>query len=49
MSDKLQQDFDLYYAELKNFTEDFKSRSQAVETDKLLSRAGRHEQVEQLG
>lgn len=48
MSDKLSEEFDLYYAELRNFTEDFKSRSQAVQTDKLLSSSGKNEQVEKL-
>jgi hypothetical protein len=48
MPDKLKADFDLYYKELENFTGHFKTSSQAVETDKLLSRAGKHEQVEQL-
>jgi len=48
MSDKLQEDFNIYYLELKNFTENFKTSSQAVETDKLLSRAGKFEQVEKL-
>ena len=48
MSDKLQEDFNIYYLELKNFTENFKTSSQAVETDKLLSRAGKFEQVEKI-
>jgi len=48
MSDRLTQDFDIFYLELKNFTETFKNKSQSVETDKLLSRAGKHEQGEQL-
>ena len=48
MSDKLQEDFNIYCLELKNFTENFKTSSQAVETDKLLSRAGKFEQVEKI-
>jgi len=48
MSDKLQADFDLYYKELENFTGHFKTSSQKVETDKMLSRAGKFEQVEKL-
>ena len=48
MSDKLKQDFDLYYKELENFTGNFKASSQKVETDKMLSRAGKFEQVEKL-
>jgi len=39
MSDKLQEDFNIYYLELKNFTENFKDNSHGIETDKLLSRA----------
>lgn len=48
MSDKLREDFDIYYLELKNFTEDFKSRSQAVQTDKMLSFSGKHAKGEEL-
>jgi len=48
MSDKLKLDFDIYYKELENFTGHFKTSSQAVETDKMLSRAGKFEQVEKL-
>jgi len=48
MPDKLEQDFDIYYAELKNFTGRFKTSSQQVETDKMLSRAGKFEQVEKI-
>lgn len=45
MSDKLTQEFDLYYGENKNFTETFKDRSQTIQTDKTLSRVGKHEQT----
>jgi len=48
MSDKLAEDFDLYYKELENFTGRFKTSSQQVETDKMLSRAGKFEQVEKI-
>jgi len=48
MSDKLKLDFDIYYKELENFTGHFKTSSQQIETDKLLSRAGKSEQVEKL-
>jgi len=48
MSDKLKQSFDIYYAELGNFTDRFKTNSQGIETNKMLSRSGKHEQVEQL-
>jgi len=48
MSGKLEQDFDIYYAELRNFTEGFKTSSQEIETDKMLSRAGKFEQIEKL-
>jgi len=48
MSDKLQESFDLYYKELENFTDHFKDGTQEIETDKLLSRAGKFEQVEQI-
>jgi len=48
MSDKLKLDFDIFYLELKNFTETFKNKSQAVETDKLLSRAGKHGKIDEL-
>jgi len=48
MSDKLQEDFDIFYLELKNFTETFKSKSQAVETDKMLSRSGKHAKIDEL-
>lgn len=48
MSDKLVEDFDLYYAELKNFTEGFKTGSQQVETDKMLSRVGKSEKIAEL-
>ena len=48
MSDKLAEDFDIYYTELKNFTETFKSRSQAVQTDKMLSSSGKHAKGEEL-
>lgn len=48
MSDKLAEDFDIYYLELKNFTEGFKTGSQKIETDKMLSRSGKNEKTEQL-
>ena len=48
MSDRLEQDFDLYYKELENFTGHLKTGSQKVETDKMLSRAGKFEQVEKI-
>jgi len=48
MSDKLKLDFDIYYKELENFTGHFKTSSQQIETDKLLSRAGKFEQVEKI-
>jgi len=48
MSDKLVEDFDLYYKELENFTGRFKTDSQAVETDKMLSRVGKSEKITEL-
>lgn len=48
MSDKLAEDFNLYYAELKNFTEHFKDDSQKIKTNKMLSRSGKHEKSELL-
>lgn len=48
MSDKLTQDFDLYYAELENFTGHFKTGSQKIETDKMLSKIGKSEKISEL-
>ena len=48
MSDKLRKEFDLYYKELENFTGHYKTGSQKVETDKTLSRVGKHEKAELL-
>ena len=48
MLDKLAEDFNIYYAELKNFTERFRDNSHEIESDKLLSRAGKFGQVEKL-
>ena len=48
MSDKLKVDFDLYYKELENFTGHFKTSSQQIETDKTLSRVGKHAKSEEL-
>ena len=48
MSDKLKQDFDLYYAELENFTGHFKTGSQKIETDKMLSKVGKSEKISEL-
>jgi len=48
MSDKLTQDFDIYYKELENFTGHFKTGSQRIETDKMLSRSGKFGQVEEI-
>lgn len=48
MSDKLAEDFNIFYVELKNFTERFRDNSHEIESDKLLSRAGKFGQVEKL-
>jgi len=48
MSDRLKQDFDIYYKELENFTGHYKTSSQKIETDKMLSRVGKHEKAELL-
>jgi len=48
MSDKLQEDFDIYYAEADNFNKGYNSRKHEVETNKLLSRAGKSEKVGKL-
>ena len=48
MSDKLKLDFDLYYTEADNFNAGYNARKHGVETDKLLSRAGKFEQVEKI-
>jgi len=48
MSDKLTEDFDIFYVELENFTNRFKTSSQQIETDKMLSRSGKHEKSELL-
>ena len=48
MSDRLTQDFDIYYKELENFTGHFKTSSQQIETDKTLSRVGKHAKAELL-
>lgn len=48
MSDKLQEDFDIYYAEADNFNAGYNARKHEVETDKLLSRAGKSEKVGKL-
>ena len=48
MLDELAEDFNIYYAELKNFTERFRDNSHEIESDKLLSRAGKFGQVEKL-
>ena len=48
MSDKLRQDFDLYYKELENFTGHYKNGSQQIETDKMLSKVGKSEKISEL-
>lgn len=48
MSDRLKLDFDIFYKELQNFTEGYKSESQAVQVDKSLSRIGKSEKSDQL-
>jgi len=48
MSDKLTQDFDLYYKELENFTGHFKTSSQQIETDPHLSRTGKSASLAEL-
>jgi len=48
MSDRLKQDFDIFYLELEGKTKHFKDSSQEIETDKMLSRAGKFEQIEKL-
>jgi len=48
MPDKLKEDFDIFYLELEGKTKIFKDSSQQIETDKMLSRAGKLEQIEKL-
>jgi len=48
MSDKLTQDFDLYYKELENFTGHFKTSSQVIATDPHLSKAGKSASLAEL-
>ena len=48
MPDKLEQDFNLFYIEANNFNSGFTARKHEVETDKMLSRAGKFEQVEKI-
>jgi len=48
MSDKLQESFDIYYLELENFTGHFRTSSQKVETDKMLSKVGKFGKIEEL-
>jgi len=48
MSDKLKQDFDIYYKELENFTGHFKTASQGISTDPNLSKAGKPASLAEL-
>jgi len=48
MPDKLEQDFNLYYTEADNFNAGYNARKHEVETDKMLSKAGKFEQVEKI-
>lgn len=48
MSDKLELEFNLYYKEADNFNAGYNSRKHEVEADKMLSRAGKFEQVEKI-
>jgi len=48
MSDKLQEDFNLYYTEADNFNAGYNARKHEVETDKMLSRAGKFQEAEKI-
>jgi len=48
MSDKLREDFDIFYSELEGKTKSFKTSSQVIQTDSRLSKIGKSEKLAEI-